>query len=164
MNRTVRRVLTSLVGVVCPPDAQALGLAEPIVDHVGLSLGALPPRMRQALALGVLTYDLAALAWPPARGRRAHRLPRHLAARYFERWLGGPTPIHRQLAIAVKQLLVLGHYEQPAIQERLGYRPAAWIAAVKRRRLDVYADDIARHQASLIAPDPLRPRTRKEVA
>jgi hypothetical protein len=162
----MRPVLASLVGVVCPPEAIELGLTEAIVDHVGLSIGALPPRFQQALRLGIATYDLGALAWLPARGRRAHRLPRHLAAQYFERWLHGPTPIHKQLAIALKQLIVLAHYEQPAIQERLGYRPAAWIDKVKKRRLEVYSDDIARHQASLLAPDPLVPRkaTKKEVA
>ncbi len=162
----MRAVLASLVGVVCPPEAKELGLTEAIVDHVELSMGALPPRFQQALRLGLATYDLAALLWVPARGRRAQRLPRHLAAQHFERWLHGPTPIHRQFAIGIKQLLVLAHFEQPVIQERLGYRPAAWIDKVKKRRLEVYADDIGKHQASLFAPDPLVPRkaSKKEVA
>lgn len=164
---SARKVLESLVPVICPPEAVELGLTTDIVDHVELTMSALPPRFRQGLLLGLETYDLAAVLWWPGRRRRAHRLPRHLAARYFERWLHGPTPIHRQLAIGVKQLVALAHYEQPVIQERLGYRPDGWIEKVKRRRLDVYADDIAKHQRSLIEPDPLPGiprRARKEIA
>lgn len=150
-----RTILRGLVGVVCPPEARALELEDAIVDHVEGMIEVLPPLFARGLSLGLVTYDLGAVAWLPARGRRAHQLPRHLATRYFERWLHGPTPIHRQLAIAIKQLLALAHYEQPAVQERMGYRPQQWIEQVKRRRLEVYADDIARHQQALITPDPL---------
>jgi hypothetical protein len=150
-----RRILTSLVPVICPPEAAELGITDAIVDHVGLTMGVLPAAFRAGFVLGLRTYDLGALAFPPARGRRAHRLPPELADRYYESWLHGPTPIHRQLAIAIGQLLKLAHYEQPAAQERLGYRPAAWIEQVKRRRLEVYSADIQRHAQSLIEPDPL---------
>jgi len=163
----IRRVLESLVPVICPPEARELGIGADIVDHVALTMGVLPPLFRRGFVLGIATYDLAALAWLPGRGRRAHALPPDLATRYFESWRHGPTPIHRQLAIAMKQLLSLAHYEQPAAQARLGYTPAAWIDQVKKRRLELYADDIARHQASLIAPDPLpgiKPRKKSGVA
>lgn len=150
-----RRVLESLVPVICPPEARELGLGADIVDHVGLTMSVLPPLFRRGLVLGIATYDLGALVWLPGRGRFAHALPPDLAARYFESWRHGPTPIHRQFAIAVRQVVALAHYEQPAAQEKLGYRPADWIDKVKRRRLEVYADDIARHQTSLITPDPL---------
>lgn len=155
MNATMRRVFRSLVPVVCPPEATELGLAEDLIAHIALQTGSLPPLMSRGMALGLLSYDLGALAWFPARGRRASQLPPMLARRYFEFWLHGPTGLQRQLAIAVKQLLALAHYEHPTIQQRMGYRPQQWIEKVKRRRLEVYADDIARHQASLIAPDPL---------
>lgn len=168
---SARKVLESLVPVICPPEAMELGLTNDIVDHVELTMGALPPRFRQGFVLGLETYDLAALLWWPGRRRRAHKLPRHLAVRYFERWRHGPTPIHRQLAIAMKQLLSLAHYEQPVIQERMGYRPHEWIETVKRRRLEVYADDVAKHARSLIEPDPLpgvgvgaRQRSKQEIA
>jgi hypothetical protein len=150
-----RRILRSLVPVVCPPEAAELDLAEAIVDHVGLTMSALPAGFRLGLVTGLRTYDLGALAWPAGRGRRAHALSPELAIRYFETWLHGPTPVHQRLAVGVRQLLALAHYEQPVVQQRMGYAPAAWIEQVKRRRLAVYADDIARHQASLVAPDPL---------
>jgi hypothetical protein len=151
----IRRIWESLVPVICPPEAVELGLGADIVDHVGLTMGALPDRFRQGLTLGLYTYDLGALAFLPGRGTRAHKLAPALAEQYFVSWLTGPTPVHRQLAIALKQLLSLAHYEQPAVQEQMGYRPTEWIEKVKKRRLDVYADEVDRHQQSLIAPDPL---------
>ncbi len=150
-----RRILESLVPVICPPEAMTLGLGADIVDHVGLTMGALPPRVRTGMILGLRTYDLGALAFLPGRGTLAHRLKPALAERYYDSWLHGPTPIHRQLAMAVGQLLKLAHYEQPAAQARLGYTPTAWIEKVTRRRLEVYAGDIQKHARSLIEPDPL---------
>jgi hypothetical protein len=55
----------------------------------------------------------------------------------------------------MKQLISLAHYEMPAVQEKMGYRPQQWIETVTKRRLDLYDEDIQRHQASLLAPDPL---------
>ena len=158
-----RKLLESLVPVVCPPDADELGLAPKIVDHVELTLTALPPLYRAGMLAGLTTYDQSARLWPAARGRAAHTLPLALRSRWYLRWLGGLTPVQRELAKAVKQLLVLAHYESPEIQARLGYTPQQWIDKVKRKRLEVYADDIARHAQSVIAPDPLpRPR-RSEI-
>lgn len=153
----VRRILEGLVPVICPPDAMELGLGADIVDHVGLMMGVIPPLFRSGLIAGLITYDTSAMLWPPARGRRAHQLPPDLAERWFERWEHGFTPVQRELAKAIAQLVKLGCYEQPAMQERLGYRPAQWIEEVKRRRLTVYGDDVRRAEAAVIAPDPLRP-------
>jgi hypothetical protein len=38
----------------------------------------------------------------------------------------------------------------------MGYRPQQWIDKVTKRRLEVYSDDVQRHEASILAPDPLR--------
>jgi hypothetical protein len=154
-SAATRRILESLVPVICPPDALTLGLGADIVDHVALTMSVLPKPFRTGLILGLRTYDLGALAFLPGRGKRAHQLSPELAERYYESWLHGPTPIHKQLAIAVGQLLKLAHYEQPAAQEQLGYRPAQWIEQVKKKRLELYAGDIQKHATSLITPDPL---------
>ncbi len=158
----VRRVLESLVPVVCPPEAMELGLGADIVDHVALTMSVVPPLFRRGLVLGLTTYDVSAVLWWPGRGRRAHRLPLALAERWFARWEHGPTPIESELAKAVGQLLKFGCYEQPAMLERLGYRPQQWIDQVKRRRLTVYGDDVRRAEAAILAPDPLRPRSQKK--
>jgi hypothetical protein len=156
-----RRILESLVPVICPPEAVELGLGADIVDHVGLTMSSVPPLFRKGLVLGLTTYDLAALAWLPGGGRRAHQLPPELAERYYERWEHGLTPVGHELAKAVGQLLKLGCYEHPVMQARLGYRPQPWIDEVKRRRLTVYADDVRKAEAAILAPDPLRPPIKK---
>ncbi len=158
----IRRVLASLVPVVCPPDARELGLTDAIVDHVELMMGALPGPFRHGLVLGITTYDVTAVGWLPGRGRRAHRLSPELAERWFARWEHGVTPIERELAKGVGQLLKLACYEQPAMQARIGYTPTAWIDQVKRRRLEVYGDDVRKAEAAVIVPDPLRPPIKKQ--
>ena len=150
---TTRAVLGALVPVICPPEAHALGGA--IVDHMALTFAALPTLMSRGLAAGLATYDLAAL---PRYRCRARALTGARAEAYFASWEAGPTPVHVQLARAINQLMSLSCYEQPAMMERLGYRPAPWIAEVAQRRLTVYRDDVRRQAAQILAPDPLRPK------
>jgi hypothetical protein len=163
-SETSRAVLRSLVPVICPPEALALG--EAIVDHMALTLGASPVLIQRGFAAGLATYDLGAV---PRHRRRARSLAPESAERYFASWEHGPTPLHRQLAHAINQLMSLACYEQPAMMERVGYRPAPWIEEVTRRRLTVHRDDVRRQDLQVLAPDPLRPgvrvaRLRKERA
>ena len=155
LSRTGRAVLRSLVPVICPPEAHHL--ADDIVAHMALAIGASPPLLRRGLAAGLVTYDLGAI---PFHGRRARALTGDRAERYFASWERGPTPLHTQLAHAINQLMSLSCYEQPELCERLGYRPAPWIAEVTQRRLTVYRDDVRRQDAQILAPDPLRPGVR----
>lgn len=147
-----RKVLISLVPVICPPEFGHL--AEAIVDHLALTIGASPRVVRKALAAGLLTYDLGAL---PVHRRRAHKLTGDAAERYYTSWEHGLTPLHVQFARALNQLMSLSCYEQPAVMDAIGYHPAAWIDEVTRKRLTVYRDDARRQQAQILAPDPLRP-------
>lgn len=153
----VRRVLAALVPVICPPEAAELGVADAVVAHVGQTMATVPRLLLRGLYAGLAVYDLGARIHPGARGRPAHALAGDVAERYFESWLHGPTPIHRQLASRITQMMVLAYYEQPAVLARLGYTPGAWIDEVTRRRLKVYGDDVARAAARITAPDPLRP-------
>jgi len=154
-SQTSRRVLRSLVPVICPPEA--IGLGDAIVEHMALTFGAFPVAVRCALAGGLVAYDLGAL---PRHRRRARSLCGEPAERYYAAWAAGPTRLHVQLARVVKQLMSLSCYEQPPMMERLGYRPAPWIAAAIHRRLTVHRDDIERQAHQLLAPDPLRPGVR----
>lgn len=149
---TSRAVLRSLVPVICPPEA--VPLADAIVDHMALTIGASPPLIRRALGAGLLTYDLGAL---PLYGKRAQKLSPALAERYFSSWESGPTPLQTQLAHALNQLMSLSCYELPEMAERIGYRPGPWIEEVTQKRLTVFRDDIRRREAQILAPDPLRP-------
>ncbi len=152
-----RRVLLSLVPVVAPPEAVMRGLASAIVDAVERQLAAMPTLMRNGVLAGLVTYDLGAVVYPAARGRRAHRLQPTVAARYFASWVHGPTPLHRQFGKALGQLLAMATYEQPEMLASIGYTPTAWIDTVKARRLRTYGGEIDAFEAQRLAPDPLRP-------
>jgi hypothetical protein len=146
------RLLASLVPIVCPPEAEALGLTGAIVAHVERAIAALEPVARIGLLAGLASYELGAIA---VAGRPASRLPRERGARYFEAWWSSRIGAQHELARGVKGLLAMGCYEQPAILAELGYTPDAWIDKVKRRRLEVYGDDVRRAAAAVLAPDPL---------
>ncbi len=155
----MKAVLRSLVPVICPPEAHEL--ADAIVDHMILGIEALPPLVQKALAAGLATYDLGAV---PRYLRPARALSPEKAERYYQSWEHGITPLHREFAKALNQLMSLSCYEQPAIMERIGYRPGPWIEEVTKKRLTVFADDVTKQQAQILAPDPLRPKAKKEVA
>lgn len=154
-SATARAVLRSLVPVLCPP--QAGPLADAIVDHMAASIAAGPRALGHGLGLGLAAYDLGAVL---RYARRARALTGARAERYFASWLDGPTPLHRQLARGVRQLMNLACYEQPEMMAGVGYLPEPWIAEVTQRRLAVYRDDIRRQDAQILAPDPLRPGVR----
>ena len=159
MTPTMRAVLKSLVPVICPPDAEHL--ADAIVDHMALTIGALPPLMAKGLAAGLLTYDLGAV---PRHGRRAQSLSAAKAEAYYASWEHGFTPLHVQFAKAINQLMSLACYEQPEMMALCNYHPGPWIEQVTKKRLTVYADDVRKQDAQILAPDPLRPKLKKEVA
>jgi hypothetical protein len=154
-SSTARAVLRSLVPVICPPEAVDLGDA--IIDHMALTLSASPKLLQRGFAVGLHAYDLGAL---PRYRTRARSLRGDDAERYFASWERGPTPLQVQLARGINQLMSMSCYEQPQMAERLGYRPAPWIEEVTRRRFTVYRDDVARQEAQILAPDPLRPGVR----
>ena len=158
-TETARKVLHSLVPVICPPEAAPI--ADAIVHHMELTFSETPSLVQRALAAGFLTYDVGAL---PRYLRRAHTLPPDKAERYYESWAHGPTPVHKQFAQVLNQLMSLSCYEQPAIMESIGYRVGPWIEQVTKKRLTVYADDVRKQAAQILAPDPLRPSRKKEVA
>jgi hypothetical protein len=149
-SSTSRAVLRSLVPVICPPEA--VPLAEAIIDHMELTIGASQPVLRAGFAAGLAAYDAGAL---PRYFRRARSLTGDKAEAYFVSWENGLTPPQRQLAQGINQLMSLSCYEQPAMMEACGYRPAGWIDEVSRKRLAVYGDEARAQAAAILAPDPL---------
>lgn len=155
-----KRVLHSLVQVICPPEAQPFAGA--IVDGMALSIDASGPVLRRAFDAGLAAYDLGAV---PRYFRRAHKLTGDKAEKYYQSWEHGLTPMHVQFARALNQLMSLSCYEQPTMMDACGYHPAPWIKEVTKKRLTVFADDIKKQDARILAPDPLRPNlAKKEVA
>ena len=158
-SATARAVLRSLVPVICPADA--VPLADAIVDHMELTLGTTPGLVRRILPIGFAAYDLGAV---PRFGRRAQSLDAARAERYYARWERGPTPVHVEFAHALNQVMSLACYEQPEMMERIGYRVGPWIAEATKKRLTVFADDVRAQEKQILAPDPLRPIAKQEVA
>jgi hypothetical protein len=153
--RRIRRLLESLVAVVCPPRAAELGLAQAIVSRMEESMQALPPHLRAGLLAGLTTYEAGALADPRHRGRPASALPADKAARYFDRWWHSRLAPQRELAKGVKGLLCFACYETPEMQASIGYTPDTWIDQVAARRLARHADVIRRRERELRRADPL---------
>ncbi|HEX5059454.1 MAG TPA: hypothetical protein VFV99_08850 [Kofleriaceae bacterium] len=153
MNAASKRVLHSLVPVICPPDAEPL--ADAIVEHMELTLAASGPMIGKAFDAGLLAYDLGAVA---RYGRRAHALTGDRAERYYQYWE------NTQFGRAINQIMSLACYEQPEMMRAVGFEPEPWIAEVTKKRLTVYADDVRKQDAQILAPDPLRPLRKKEVA
>lgn len=153
MNEASKRVLRSLVPVICPPEA--VPLADAIVDHMALTLGASGALLGKAFDAGLLAYDLGAVA---RFGRRARALTGERAERYYQYWESS------QFGRAINQIMSLACYEQPEMMKAVGYEPQGWIEEVTKKRLTVYADDVRKQEAQILAPDPLRPSHKKEVA
>ena len=153
--RRVHRALAGIARVACPPEIEELGLVDAVVDHMALSMASLPDMFRHGLVAGIIAYDEGARIYPENRGRRASDLDYDRALRYFLRWKKSPLLPQHEFAKAVKGLLCIGYYEQQAVKEQIDYRPERWIEKVTKKRLQVYAEPIARHAASLIEPDPL---------
>lgn len=150
-----RRLLGSLAAVVCPPEASRLGVIEAVIDHTELTMRAFPPAIRQALTLGMITYDQSARLWPPARGRRAGALDEERAGAWFAWWWSSRLLPQRELAKAMKSMLCLAYYEMPEVWQTLDYTPAQWIDKVKRVRLQTYKSEIDAHEGALFESDPL---------
>lgn len=151
MSAGTRRVLVSLVPVVCPPECAELSLAGDVMAGVELSLRSMPGLVRTGLVAGLVAYDLSAL---PFHLRRARSLDAGAAARHFDRWRHGLS-LQRELAKGIRAILAMAYYDHPAVLRRMGYTADDWIEKVKARRLETYADDIARHEASIFARDPI---------
>jgi hypothetical protein len=153
--RRIRRLLESLVPIVCPPATAELGLAQDIVARVEASMQALPVHLRAGLLAGLSAYEAGALADPRHLGRPASALPKDRGVRYFERWWHSPLAPQRELAKGVKGLLCLACYETPEMKSSIGYTPEAWIERVTAQRLVRHAETIRRREHELLRPEPL---------
>ncbi len=150
-----RELIASLVPIVCPKDqATRLNVTDDVIDEVELGIRSMPLLVRQALIAGMLTYDNTARLHPLNRGRRAAHLPYDRAQAWFEFWAHG-TALQKNFIKGIKGLVGLSFYEHPAVMEDIGYTPRQWIDKVAKRRLEVYRDDIDKHEASIFERDPI---------
>lgn len=154
MSRATRDVLRPIARIVCTDEVEALGLTEDVLAHAELTLRSFPPLVRLGLVAGAKLFDASAIAF---YGKRFSRLPRPQQEAWFERWWSSERTVLRQFAKGAKALVSLAYWEHPVVRRRLEYHPERWIAEVAARRLDAFAEDIARHDRLVLEPDPLVP-------
>ena len=147
-----RAVVIRIGQIACAlPDGDG-NLADGLVAGFESLLGAVPVGGRRLLLAGLAAFDHGARLYPPARGRRFVRLTDAQAEAYFRAVLSSRHGLGVALQ-RVKGLIVFCYYELPEVQHQIGYRPGPYIAAVSRRRLDDYGDDIRAGERAVFA-DP----------
>ena len=147
----VRRLIRSLIPIVCPPDYEEYDVVDGVLDETEDGMRAMPRVVRIALVAGMTTYDLAAI---PLHGRRAHKLRGERAHSYYKFWKKG-AGLQRNFIKGIKGLIGMAYYEQDAVLEKLGYTTKQWMDKVHERRLEVYPDQIAAHEKTIFERDPI---------
>lgn len=156
LSPPVRRVAVRFTEAACPPRVRSRDRTARTVDELELLLGALPAAARRGLSAAFLAVDRGAWLYPPARGRRLVHLDDRVAGRYLGALLAR-RDVAGGLARKLKSLVVMCYYELADVKDELGYRPGPYIAAVSRRRLASYGEEIRRGEAAVLAPDPPGP-------
>lgn len=136
--------MRALVQLLCPSDVVTLGIVEDVVRHVQASAASFSPGIRRALLAAVDLIELAGFR----HGVRFSRLPPRTALRLIERLAGGP-PLVRRMFGSVRDLVVIAYFDQPAVKERVGYRPGEWTATMAGRRREQWRGEIDLHQETL---------------
>lgn len=124
------------------------------LDEVAKLLAALPPVTRTAISLAAALVEIR-----PLRTRYGYRRFSALdvaeAQHVLREWRESGSRswwIVRQL----RDLVVLGYYEQPEVRRAVGYDPDPFIAERATERADRWAGDIEAHRKLLVTPAPLR--------
>jgi hypothetical protein len=155
MPKWMRRMFAPLVPIICTDEAVELGLVDDVIEQVELSMRAFPPFLRLGLIMGSLLFEFGAVFLPSSRLRTFSRMTRAQQEKYFRRFWHSKFGLFHQLAKGLKAAVSLGYWSLPPVLERMAYHPDRWIAEVAARRVRDYADDIRKHDALVVAPDPL---------
>ncbi|HLX48105.1 MAG TPA: hypothetical protein VKS82_07220 [Streptosporangiaceae bacterium] len=143
LSRPVRRVVARFAQIACPPEIRAGQRVDRTLAEFELMLGALQPAARYALAAAFLAFDRGARLYPRSRRRRFTRLPDGAADAYL-RALLARQDILADVTRKLKSAVVICYYALPDVQQEIGYLPGPYIAAMTRRRLASYGDEIRR--------------------
>jgi hypothetical protein len=143
--------------VVCPPGVRAGHRTERVLGEFGLMLSALPPAARKALATALVVLDQGARLYPPSRGRRFARLDDRVAQAYIRALLARHDAV-AEMVQRLKGVVTMCYYDLPEVQREIGYQPGPYIAAVSRRRLELYGPQIRAGEAAVtVQPDTSAP-------
>ena len=147
-----RRIAARLAAVVCPPELLTADLTSDLLAEFEAVLSVLPAGVRKPIRVGLVAFDRGAHLYPKSRGRRFARLDDATAKAYFRAVLGR-AGLGTALA-RIKGIVVMCYYELPEVKEEIGYRPAAYIASVTRRRLASYGPQIRAGEAAVLTNEP----------
>jgi hypothetical protein len=154
LGARVRRVVARFAEVACPPQVRTRQRTGQVIAEFELLLGVLQPAARRALCAGFVIVDQRARLARGSRGRRLTHLDDRAADAYLRMLMnraGGVAGLAKRL----KGLIVMCYYDLPDVQEEIGYRPASYIAAVSRRRLESYGAQIRAGERAVLAGTPL---------
>lgn len=135
-----RAVLLQIVRAACPPDVDDLGVTDQLVGYVEDSLAYAPPLFATALGLGLLAVDAASVI--DGGGTPLSRMPIEKAREYVAHTGIGINLARTAVIPQVRLLAIMGYFELPAVRARMGYDPDAWMAKVKKERLERHANDL----------------------
>jgi hypothetical protein len=147
VSELLKQIVERFAAVACPPEAAAAGRIDGVIREFWLLRAALPPATRRSLGVAFIAIDQGARLYPRSRGRRFARLDDDAADAYLRALLarrGGAGLLAQRL----KSVLVMCYYELPEVKREIGYLPEPYIAAVSRRRLDAYGDEIRAAEAA----------------
>ncbi len=154
-TETTRAILRTFVPIACPPEVIELNLVDDVIDHLALSMSALPFLIRNGLVAGMLGFDAAAALVPKHRGKRFRFLKSEQQEAYFLAWKKSNVAVQHEFIKGLKGLLCLAYYDLPVIKARIDYHPDRWVEKVTKRRHENFAAAIQKQAEDILAPDPL---------
>lgn len=123
-----------------------------LLQDFDLQLACLPAGARRIVSPTLRLFNQSARLRAGGRGRSFMRLDDGRADAYLRTVLDGRGALPDAVRL-VNSLMVMCYYELPAVKDRLGYRPEAYIAEVSARRLASYGSEIAAAEAASLG-DP----------
>jgi len=153
LRSPARRIVVRFAEAACPTEVRAGDVMGGLLAEFESLLGALPAGARWLIQGGLVAFDQGARLYPRAHGRRFARLGHDDADAYFRAILARPRGGLATSVQRIKGLVVFCYYEQPEVQEQLGYRPDGYIAEVSRRRLSRYGAQVRAGEVASLGPD-----------
>ncbi len=154
-SRSTRALLERILPIVLPPEVTLRDRMQATIDHIEISMRALPVPVRLGLRAGLLAFNWVAVVWPGNGGWNAVQLDAARAERYYRGWWHNHFALFREFAKGIRQLAALSYYELDDVKAELGYTPDPWIELVKKRRMALHGDAVRAHDATHTAPEPL---------
>ncbi|MBK7973672.1 MAG: GMC family oxidoreductase [Deltaproteobacteria bacterium] len=155
-SRSTRALLRKIVPIVLPPEVVERDRMDATIDHMELSMRALPTPVRLGLRAGLLAFEWMSVLWPGNGGWNASQLDPKRLERYYQSWWKSHFALFTEFAKGVRQLAALSYWELDDVKAEVGYTPDPWIELVKKRRMELHGDEVRRHEATHTQPEPLR--------